>query len=45
MYRDVGYFWFRLAIYVGLAVGLGTEFYNVGYSRSSINVSPILIWI
>ncbi|RVW60267.1 ABC transporter G family member 11 [Vitis vinifera] len=36
MYRDLGYYWLRLAIYVALTVALGTIFHNVGYSNSSI---------
>lgn len=38
MYRDLGYYWLRLAIYVILTIALGTIFYNVGYSNSSIKV-------
>ena len=38
MYRDLGYYWLRLAIYVALTVALGTIFHNVGYSNSSIKV-------
>ncbi|KAJ9705815.1 hypothetical protein PVL29_003764 [Vitis rotundifolia] len=36
MYRDLGYYWLRLAIYFALTVALGTIFHNVGYSYSSI---------
>ncbi|KAJ9705824.1 hypothetical protein PVL29_003770 [Vitis rotundifolia] len=36
MYRDLGYYWLRLAIYVALTVALGTIFHNVGYSNSFI---------
>ncbi|XAR49462.1 Xenobiotic-transporting ATPase [Bertholletia excelsa] len=36
MFRDLGYYWMRLAIYIGLAFGLGTIFYNLGFSYSSI---------
>ncbi|CAK9174054.1 unnamed protein product [Ilex paraguariensis] len=36
MFRDLGYYWLRLAIYVTLAFGLGTIFYNVGSSYGSI---------
>ncbi|XP_066334318.1 ABC transporter G family member 1-like [Miscanthus floridulus] len=36
MHRDIGYYWMRLAIYMGIGVCLGTIFYQVGYSYSSI---------
>ncbi|KAF0915352.1 hypothetical protein E2562_035843, partial [Oryza meyeriana var. granulata] len=35
MYRDIGYYWLRLAIYVSISVCLGTIFYNVGYGPDS----------
>ncbi|KAK7852117.1 abc transporter g family member 11 [Quercus suber] len=40
MYRDIGYYWLRLAIYVALAIGLATVFYDVGtsYAYASIQV-------
>ena len=38
MYRDIGYYWLRLAIYVALAIGLATVFYDVGASYESIQV-------
>ncbi|KAG8368644.1 hypothetical protein BUALT_Bualt15G0067000 [Buddleja alternifolia] len=37
MYRDLGYYWVRLAIYVALGFGLGSVFYDVGSSYSSIH--------
>ncbi|KAM7474859.1 hypothetical protein LguiB_022102 [Lonicera macranthoides] len=36
MYRDLGYYWLRLAIYVVLAIGLGTIFYHVGSDYNSV---------
>lgn len=39
MYRDIGYYWLRLAIYVCITVCLGTIFYHVGYGPDSIQVS------
>ncbi|KAK3136485.1 hypothetical protein QOZ80_5BG0436190 [Eleusine coracana subsp. coracana] len=36
MHRDIGYYWMRLAIYMGIGVCLGTIFYQVGNSYSSI---------
>ncbi|KAK4605108.1 hypothetical protein RGQ29_013261 [Quercus rubra] len=43
MYRDIGYYWLRLAIYVALAIGLATVFYDVGASYESIQVRGSLI--
>lgn len=39
MYRDVGYYWLRLAIYVAISLSLGTIFYNLGHGYYSIQVS------
>lgn len=39
MYRDLGYYWLRFAIYIALCLCVGTIFYNVGYSYGSIQVS------
>uniref|UniRef100_A0A0D9XYR3 ABC transporter domain-containing protein n=1 Tax=Leersia perrieri TaxID=77586 RepID=A0A0D9XYR3_9ORYZ len=36
MHRDIGYYWMRLAIYMGIGICIGTIFYQVGYSYSSI---------
>lgn len=38
MYRDLGYYWLRLAIYVLLCLGLGTIYYDIGSGNSSIKV-------
>jgi hypothetical protein len=38
MSRDVGYYWFRLIIYIIVAISVGTLYYNVGTSYSSILV-------
>ncbi|KAI8532333.1 hypothetical protein RHMOL_Rhmol11G0205900 [Rhododendron molle] len=43
MSRDVGYYWLRLAIYVTLAVSLGTLYYDVGTSYSSIQPRGALL--
>ncbi|KAL5200938.1 hypothetical protein ABZP36_035292 [Zizania latifolia] len=46
MYRDIGYYWLRLAIYVSISVCLGTIFYNVGYGPDSIRArSSMLMFI
>ncbi|KAF9666069.1 hypothetical protein SADUNF_Sadunf16G0190400 [Salix dunnii] len=36
MYRDLGYYWLRVAIYVSLSLGLATLFYNLGSDNDSI---------
>lgn len=38
MSRDIGYYWFRLIIYIIVAISVGTLYYNVGTSYSSILV-------
>jgi hypothetical protein len=45
MYRDLGYYWLRLAIYIALAVGLGTVFYNIGDGDGSVQVEYIFYFI
>ncbi|KAL9343228.1 hypothetical protein Peur_063659 [Populus x canadensis] len=39
MYRDLGYYWLRLAIYIALCSGLGSVFYDIGSGYSSIQAS------
>ncbi|PON48413.1 hypothetical protein TorRG33x02_320600 [Trema orientale] len=41
MHRDMGYYWFRLAMYVGLSLALGSIYYNIGYKNRSIQVPSI----
>ncbi|XP_058096886.1 ABC transporter G family member 1-like [Magnolia sinica] len=36
MYRDLGYYWLRFAIYIALCLCVGTIYYNIGKSFSSI---------
>ncbi|XP_043696166.1 ABC transporter G family member 1-like [Telopea speciosissima] len=36
MNRDLGYYWFRFAIYILLCLSLGSVFYNIGYGAGSI---------
>ncbi|KAM4088395.1 hypothetical protein ACB094_07G068200 [Castanea mollissima] len=43
MSRDLGYYWLRLAIYIALAIGLASVFYDVGYSYGSIQARGSLI--
>ncbi|XP_076899577.1 ABC transporter G family member 1-like [Bidens hawaiensis] len=46
MHRDLGYYWLRLAIYLALCLGLGTLFYDVGSSYSSIEArSSMLMFV
>ncbi|KAI7744209.1 hypothetical protein M8C21_019456, partial [Ambrosia artemisiifolia] len=37
MYRDVGYYWLRLGIYIALGFSVGTVFYDLGYGFGSLN--------
>ena len=39
MYRDLGYYWLRLGIYIALSVVLATVFSHMGMSYGSIQVS------
>ncbi|KAJ0097985.1 hypothetical protein Patl1_28227 [Pistacia atlantica] len=36
MYRDLGYYWLRLAIYIALCLCVGTIYYDIGDSYGSI---------
>ncbi|CAM8984726.1 unnamed protein product [Rhodiola kirilowii] len=36
MYRDMGYYWLRLAVYIALCLCVGTLFYDIGHSYGSI---------
>ncbi|XP_072996456.1 ABC transporter G family member 1-like [Typha latifolia] len=36
MYRDLGYYWLRFAIYIALCLCVGTIFHNIGHSYGSI---------
>nr|XP_033513941.1 ABC transporter G family member 11-like [Nicotiana tomentosiformis] len=38
MFRDLGYYWMRLATYIALALGIGSIYYDVGTSYRSIEV-------
>ncbi|KAJ9538278.1 hypothetical protein OSB04_031011 [Centaurea solstitialis] len=44
MYRDLGYYWLRLGIYIALGFALGTIFYNIGteYGSSKARLSLFL---
>ncbi|XP_028782423.1 ABC transporter G family member 11-like [Neltuma alba] len=43
MYRDISNYWLRLAVYVAIAISLGTIFYNVGSSIESIQARGSLL--
>ncbi|WCJ18753.1 ABC transporter G family member 1 [Euphorbia peplus] len=43
MYRDLGYYWLRLAIYITLGLGLGSVFYNIGLDHNSIQARGSLL--
>ncbi|XP_043722186.1 ABC transporter G family member 1-like [Telopea speciosissima] len=36
MFRDLGYYWLRFAIYVALCLSVGTIYYDIGHSYGSI---------
>ncbi|KAJ4724608.1 ABC transporter G family member 11-like [Melia azedarach] len=36
MYRDLGYYWFRLVIYIALSLCIGTIYHNIGFTYGSI---------
>ncbi|KAL8476213.1 hypothetical protein ACS0TY_028756 [Phlomoides rotata] len=36
MFRDLGYYWFRFAIYIALCICVGTIFHDIGYTKNSI---------
>ncbi|KAF8411433.1 hypothetical protein HHK36_003982 [Tetracentron sinense] len=38
MYRDLGYYWLRFAIYIALCLCVGTIFYDIGTTYSSIQI-------
>ncbi|KAF9621865.1 hypothetical protein IFM89_028453 [Coptis chinensis] len=38
MYRDLGYYWLRFAIYIALCLCVGTIFYDIGHSYGSIQI-------
>uniref|UniRef100_A0A2C9V597 ABC transporter domain-containing protein n=1 Tax=Manihot esculenta TaxID=3983 RepID=A0A2C9V597_MANES len=43
MYRDRGYYWLRLVIYIMLGLGLGSVFYSIGFGYSSIQARGSLL--
>ncbi|KAK1440280.1 hypothetical protein QVD17_06105 [Tagetes erecta] len=46
MHRDLGYYWLRLGIYLALSLGIGTLFYKVGSTYSSVQArSSMLMFV
>ncbi|KAI3525553.1 hypothetical protein L1887_04416 [Cichorium endivia] len=43
MFRDLGYYWLRLGIYIGLGFALGTVFFQIGSGFGSINARVTMI--
>ncbi|KAL3723377.1 hypothetical protein ACJRO7_035547 [Eucalyptus globulus] len=43
MYRDLGYYWMRLLMYIVIALSLGTVFYRIGSDYHSIQARGSLI--
>ncbi|XP_021713498.1 ABC transporter G family member 11-like [Chenopodium quinoa] len=43
MYRDLGYYWLRFLVYLILAFGLGTIFFDLGYNYNSIQAKGWLL--
>ncbi|KAI3770163.1 hypothetical protein L6452_01286 [Arctium lappa] len=43
MHRDLGYYWLRFAIYIASSLGLGTLFYHVGSSYSSVEAKSSML--
>ncbi|GLT67608.1 hypothetical protein SLA2020_399030 [Shorea laevis] len=43
MYRDLGYYWLRLAIYTALCLSVGTLFYDVGFNFGSIQARGLML--
>ncbi|XP_009763606.1 ABC transporter G family member 1-like [Nicotiana sylvestris] len=43
MSYDLGYYWLRLAVYVVIAIGLGTIYYDVGFSTASVQARGTML--
>ncbi|KAL7090036.1 hypothetical protein ACP275_12G014800 [Erythranthe tilingii] len=44
MYRDLGYYWLRLAIYIALCLCVGTIYYDIGHSYGSIQARSSMLF-
>ncbi|KAH9620638.1 hypothetical protein KSS87_008674 [Heliosperma pusillum] len=43
MYRDLGYYWLRLGVYIALCLCVGTIFYDIGHSYGSIQARGAML--
>ncbi|KAL5727837.1 ATP-binding cassette sub- G member 1 [Ranunculus cassubicifolius] len=43
MYRDLGYYWLRLAIYVALCLCVGTIYHDIGHTYGSIQARGAML--
>lgn len=43
MSRDFGYYWLRLVVYIVVTISIGTIYFNIGTSFSSILVMFLLV--
>ncbi|XP_009767616.2 ABC transporter G family member 1-like [Nicotiana tabacum] len=43
MFRDLGYYWMRFATYVGIALGLGSIYYDLGSNYHSIEERGLMV--
>ncbi|XP_057417978.1 ABC transporter G family member 1-like [Lotus japonicus] len=43
MFRDIGYYWFRLVVYIALGLSIATVFYDLGTTNGSIKDRVSLI--
>ncbi|KAL5699377.1 ATP-binding cassette sub- G member 1 [Ranunculus cassubicifolius] len=43
MYRDLGYYWLRLAIYIALCLCVGTIYYDIGLTYGSIQARGAML--
>ncbi|KAL9229740.1 hypothetical protein vseg_005175 [Gypsophila vaccaria] len=43
MYRDLGYYWLRLGVYIALCLCVGTIFHDIGHSYGSIQARGAML--
>ncbi|KAH9328181.1 hypothetical protein KI387_000289, partial [Taxus chinensis] len=43
MYRDLGYYWLRIAVYIALCVCVGTTYFNVGQDYGAIQARGAML--
>ncbi|KAL9245754.1 hypothetical protein vseg_019370 [Gypsophila vaccaria] len=44
MYRDLGYYWLRLGVYIALCLCVGTIFHDIGHSYGSIQARGAMLF-